>query len=832
MKSIYRILLLALLSISLICTFAVAAMATDGEAESIPDGAAFKYTSAGGEVSYHAAEEFATKAKAGGTIQLLANIEVSSSITVAKSLTIDVNGFELRRAFYFGNQYKAVTADGGYTYTEEVYADAIANSANFFSVSAGTSSTVKNEFTLTSTTGSGTVYCASISANSWYNEAGELVKRDIVGYDLSHLVATGGKYANININGGLTIYGSNFIANGSGAHSSINVEIDNINYYTMTNNVGNTSSTYKMTFFIHAKSYVVVNVSNSVFYHAPSSGFVRFYNVDTTTTPSCFLKFTNCDIIKDNSTEGASITSKKEAEALVFDNCRVFDVGSSSSPAASINGTLGYKDTKSATKSSLVPAGSGFSNVDLAETVNITYTVPQRTAYTLDTESGDIQKISFDIPVNKTITLPFNVLTTKEVTVNWYNPDGSIARTDTVTLGTEELSAPDVGTANYAESDYMDIAYQWADATEGGKAVSSVIGFDAENGRPIIAEWKDVYNFYPVSELDGKVIYTPVLKYVRISLSYVGQFWIYIYLPYEEGMQAPAIDGKTLSSTVLIDGKKFYYNTYYLATSTVLDNKTRTVTFYDANETKYSKNITVGGLIYAEQVFANADYYAEELESVANMLRYSREAYELKSANDASVRESLEANGSRIDALIGTANADGSTTGGQYNLPAYVTEFENAPTVNVYDYSDYVYSIQFIMVGSSARVKITLTDAVEGMKVTKIYANGYSSGLGDPTTTKVTDPETGETVTLNAWYDKNQKVYNAVGKFEINILVPAHTDANGEEVAEKTIKVTYSMAEYITVMQRDYPETDIEIARAMYAFGVAAGDYVKNLTNY
>ena len=63
-------------------------------------------------------------------------------------------------------------------------------------------------------------------------------------------------------------------------------------------------------------------------------------------------------------------------------------------------------------------------------------------------------------------------------------------------------------------------------------------------------------------------------------------------------------------------------------------------------------------------------------------------------------------------------------------------------------------------------------------------------------------------------------------------MVPAHTDANGEEVAEKTIKVTYSMAEYITVMQRDYPETDIEIARAMYAFGVASGNYVKNLTNY
>ena len=104
-----------------------------------------------------------------------------------------------------------------------------------------------------------------------------------------------------------------------------------------------------------------------------------------------------------------------------------------------------------------------------------------------------------------------------------------------------------------------------------------------------------------------------------------------------------------------------------------------------------------------------------------------------------------------------------------------------------------------------------------------IYFNG-SKGRTTTTTITVKNSETDEDeeVTVTVFYADNQRVYDAAGTITLDIVIP-------DEEAKTT---SYSIAQYITAITETKPTENIDIAKALYEFGVSAKAYRDGRTDY
>ncbi len=720
-------------------------------------------------------------ASKGSTVKLLTDSTVDSSIAVTKSLTFDLNGHRLIFENYFGNHYVATSnGAGGYNYGTNVYKPITAHSDTLFNI---TSDSV--EFKLTSSVGGGEVYVSSAKADSWYY-GNELVKRT-VGENASSLVLYCGiSSAKISIDGGINFYGNSFLYV---LGKDNNVDVKNINFYHMKSSLAS-SGNNDVFMFKPANSAAVntVTVSNSLFHLDTNNSFIKTY----LRSDACELTFVNCDIVKPKEDYATYISLNNGALNVSFDTCRLYDVAcTSTNTTVYAKGSLGSSASNVA-YGVIVP--SGFENKTLENAVQYKYLVPAATAYTT-TVNGDIESISFSYPATEELTISYNLVTTTPTpkTVIWMNGDAVVSTQTDFYPGCSSFAAPEI-IKDLPDDLYRDLRYQWVDAN-GVPYTNAKIDWSAAT-----------VTFYAAESVNGATEYKPDIDDGSLfNLTYLTQFRQNFYLPVVEGMERPTVTGVEPSQEgiVMIDGRKYYCYTFLKTSTSIFDTDTLNVN-YTIEGVDYTAMVDVSGLIYAEIILSNQSDYAAEAESVANMVRYAYECYAIAGAD-------LDPHIAKIAELIGTVNLDGSTTGGMYNLSAYTTDFGQLAESDIDNYSQYIHSMSFGMIGSSIRTMVVLTEEATEAGVTIISGN---ESLGSGTTT--IKNATGVDVTVKFFYTKSLKVYDAINKIDITIEIPN----------EESKYTSYSLAHYITAMSTC--GENINVAKALYDFGASAQAYREN----
>ena len=752
-----------------------------------------------GESTFYFAKDFEAQliqaAKTAGTLKLHQDVYTEcATVEIKSNFTLDLNGHKLMRSFVYGDVFEVTKDEATGEYVAPSTATStVANQGTFFDVNAN-----NIKVKIISSNGEGAIYNASMNAVVWkYN--GEVVKRTASATSTGTFFNLSWKKNTTNFNltlSGFALYTNSLWQQSSESAGNYVLNVEGCKLFRMTN-----SGRY---IEARANTPYVINFTDTLIYGPAANNFIL---LGTNTNAAKYFEtshitFTNCDFAKKDASYEIGISHQRSNASQVkvsYDNCRLYDVGSSGETTATNSYYRYEKD-----------GGQGVSKPTLAEgyeaktvSVAFSYTVPKDFSLAIDS-TDDINSINFDVETT-TKKQTYDRIITKAVDVNWIGSDGSVVATEKLYPGFSELTPPTVDDVILENDLYRNIAYQWADAATDGKAITSVLGL---HGKTL--DFKEAYNFYAVTEIDGNIDYVASLKKAQLSLTYVGQFNTIVYLPVVEGMVAPTVDGDSVSGTVLINGVPYYTYVFTSSSTNVFDDSAKVVA-YTVDGEDFTKTVTVSGLVYAELVLNN-DGYAAEHESVAGMVRFVREAYESKAATDAAVAEKLAAHLGRITALIGTEGENGMSTGGIYDLPAYVSDTANANT-NISDYADYIYSVSFSLYGASVRTTVTLTEeaTAAGVTVESITANGVNSTVVGPQT---------DSEGRAYYYDYSQRAYNAVGEMNIVLSVPEEN---------KTVTVIYSLGDYIEAVTEAYPTANIDVVKALYAFGVATREYVDSL---
>lgn len=794
MKKFSKLFLLLIIVLALSVSLGITVFASEGEeaqeSSAIPEGAELEYT-VGDTVTYHKADEFKTLVAAGGKIRLLCDIELDiSSITVTKDVTIDLDGHDLTRAYYFGNHYVATydEATGEYTYgTETTYKTATTNTASFFNINA------KNvDFVITSTAGGGTIYQTGVKADTWYNESGEIVKRDVIGFALTRFVNmdSGSSYSGstFTFNGGISIYTDSLILQTSASNIPFTVTLDDVNVYATVNTLGSGTSNY-YTFRLESSGNVNVNVSNSTFYFlkASSAQFIKLVT-EKNNSKKLTMTFDNCDIIKTGSTYSIGISnSKKEAlSEIVFNNCRLYDVGGKSyTNTYAAAGTLAYLSTKSSNESYCPPVYEQ-SLTNKTVSVSKTYTVPSSTANFPTVTNGQVESVSTSF-ATKSLTLTYNTVVTKPVTVNYINGE-DIVETKTLYPGVDSFSGPEI-IVELEDDLYRNLRLQWVD--EDGNLADEFISFD------------DVQNYYTAKSVNGNYDYVAGLKGAMFSMKYMTHFTYVFYLPVVEGVTVTSISGlRAGDNTAYISGDLYNYWIEYVESAESFDDLSVKVT-YTVDGRKFTASVDLSAYLYAYLAINSSDHTEIDKEATACMVRYIEESYKLVD-EDHVLSDDLTAKFNSLYAMRTPAN--------------YVTEY---PQNEIKDYNEaavdgLIESVQFgLYNGTRLSFIVTLTDEAVAQGY-KVYFHGVSYGIAN-------SRQGGK-----VWYTNNTEIYKYMmnNTYTIRIctsdstdknatVIERELDLNGDGVLESVkAETNYSLATYCK-------ETDAPIAKALYAFGKA-----------
>ena len=525
----------------------------------------------------------------------------------------------------------------------------------------------------------------------------------------------------------------------------------------------------------------------------------RHYNKSTNAVlngTSGNMVFTNCEIITKGIGEGNHVNVDATNAAIVFDNCRVSFTHNSGHYDSAIGTQYGYILLKNGTVARitinnagakaqtlsliLTPEGSSF--VEKANTKE--YTAVKTSPFTLGEDGKPTFAAEFE-----TQELAYTYEVVSATKVNWYY-NGEIYATTY-----EQIGAKPVGPViTYVIEDDMlrNGKYVWTD--ENGSA-DITIG-DANE-----------YNFYAVKNIGDYREYTAGVKDARYSLVFYTQFHSIFYFP-AYGLDAAPMVGSTVleeSSIVYINDVPYYTQTSYHDASRVGAEVTKTVTFVIDGVT-YTQSFKMGGFIYADIVLSAPASEVEAL-AIANMVRYINTAIlnDNNTDNDTTYAD-------QIAALIGTVAADGSSTGGKYDLPAYVTEYPDEDVNTISNLADYFSEIRYGMYGTSARFMLKLKD---GVTLTKDNVTFYAGGVNPGSY------QDGQYI-----YTYNIKVYEIAKPMTITVTIPGSASEDSEDAtatAPQTITATFSIGAYLA------QNPDVEIVKALYAFGVSAEAYKKSL---
>ena len=570
-------------------------------------------------------------------------------------------------------------------------------------------------------------------------------------------------------------------------HSNAVILLKDVNTYANSIVYAEHGSGFNLSFNIDGGTHVKIVSSTMGMFHllrggnhtiknatlVGNNGYVaRAYGYSTYAT----INFENCDIL-------SAHNEAQTGETIIFKNCRL------NSHFNTITGTVRFEGVNRFNNKydAFTYGGEGLQVVSAYKTG--TYVYPTKLAFdpiTLLPTPADTEE--------RTATFSYLVYNpeTDVVNVTWKDFDGKVIKTEEL-IRTEKAETP--------------LCY--LPAIDGWRSPVVTEWLDSEgNAASLILEKDEVYTAVrPV--IDENTKYMANVSEAYLSFSYVAQFHMYFYLPVTEGMERPTLTDKAPSSssgTVLIGGQKYWVYTWWCAAPTVADDTTFVINF-EIDGVKYTQKFTINALMYAEIVLSNPTS-DEEAFAVANMVRYVKES---RIACGRTV-------GEKFDKLIGSE--------GLYpNLPAYPETYpdDSLDTSAIAPYVD----VLTLSISTTPCYRVSLSQKAIDLGMTKDnYRLTTKSGVRLDLYDYVKNGKDFDT--------NNTKIYNLVETFTITVTVPAVKDAEtGEVITESfTVSCDYSIGTYIKSASEQHPEANLDLARASYAFALAAKAYRDSVINY
>ena len=720
----------------------------------------------GSYIAYPESEFTARIFKANSTtLKLLNDIEVDAVFTVNKTNYT----IDLN-----GYSLKRVSYYGGvYNYDEAagdyVKADTgITNKGTTMFALNHATGAYSYGFLITSSNGQGSIYNVNYYADSYYKD-GELVERKNLVSQPTYLLYTQATYTSTENKftfENFDHYGGIILQCDFNGRKNLNFYFDNIRHYQMNAYASNNA---QHAFYLSANNGFNLQVTNSLFYfndHATNMTSGLIRLVAALVDGyTTDIKFINCDIIANN--DGADKVGIMNSQS--GENIQFIDCRIYNFDTT-INDVRTSQGTLVNYKNGVyhIPAAlDGWSNKTLAKNVTKTYTVPE--IYNYEITDGAIQSVITNVPT-KEYVCTFNRICTQEVDV-------------TVGENTVKL-IPGVSTVYdnkalriYADTEsdmLLNKIYLLKDAE--GNVIESILGIYDDK---FIFDWENAC----VLTASEKTAFVGGIK-ADFNLNFLTGFRYNLYVPADARLSDVVVEGfEKAANTVILYGNEYLVYTKIVGTAEAAEANVISATF-KVDGVAYSQTWNINAISYADMLL---DYpsaqYPNEAAALGAMAKFIKEAALLTPDTTADV--------AAVDALIaksGVATELGTYTEGNADCLA---PFEGA-----------VNGMQFVVYNGVAAYKF-FTEA-EDTEISFVV-NGenveFERGSG-------TDEEGKPVyyVILDA-----MRVYD--------IIDPISVTANGV-----TAKV--SMLDYLTAMEGN---AGMELAKALYEFGLAADDYKKDI---
>ena len=710
----------------------------------------------------------------GSVIKLFADVEIDPSlrkksngnyedgaISVTTDFTLDLNGHELRRVYYYGSEY---VADENGVYPEEATAVAAKNGALF---------DIENKaavLNITSTAGTnGKIYNVGVKCNTWVKN-GEIESREITAFTHNMLIysITGGAVTDISYT---DIYAGKILGAVWG-NNYVTFRMNHCNFYQMsTGTEGDIAGNGEWIIHLHGGAGYDVQVENSFFYlNAPTpdgyvtvieNGKLKYGTIGviriTESAPStASAKFTNCEIISADNCHSAGVMNKEGNNPIEFENCRFYNNDRQKADIYTTSHGSLSNYIKLTESHAYAPApAEGWTTKTLKNRLSITYTVPDVSGWTATTDA--IQSLDFGFGT-KEIVCQFNQLTTKEVDVTVGE------NTVTVIPGITEL--------------YTDKAFRiYADTTTNALLNSIYLLKDAsgnvyENILGLTADGKFAFDWETTAlTASEQTMFVGGIKDVNFNLNFLTGFRYNLYLPVTDALTDIKVEGyEKAENTVFIYGAE--YHVYYQIVGSAAAAEANTITAtYKVDGTEYSQSWTINAVQYA-QMLIQYPSYASEKDTAVKMIKFIKEAV---------LRDE--------DSTVDTTALDAIVTGAGFDT-AYGTYTEgNANALDpIKDSIDNAYFVVY----NGVVAYVFETDAED------ISFSVHNE--------KIAFTRNENKITLEA-----MRIYDLIDPITIT-------------VGDTSVK--FSMLDYLTAMEG---AEDMELAKALYEFGLAADEYKKDI---
>jgi len=738
---------------------------------------AFELITSAGESTFYLEDEFdeqlisAAANLANATVKLHTDVYTEvATVKLYKSLTIDLNGHNLKRCFVYGNVYEATKNGEDFVCETTTLASTVASGGDIFFQTYATDIIL----TITSSNGGGTFYNTKMNADTWTYE-GEVVKRTSNGVSVARVTNSSEGVAKkspftVKLNGGITIYAGQLMWQGH-ADGKYNVYIDNVKYYKLDN---------EAFIWLRTNQKIDIEITNSLFFTPSNAGNMMYLGTSGKTYNSAYdsnVTVRNCDFIKPETSYGmaVSITRPTGNTKVVFDNCRLYDAGGTHADITGINGTLGFYSTESSKESVPVNAADGWENREAS--VKCIYYVPSSSTKLPVNSDAIINVPTFDIPATNKLTLTFNRVISKPVEVTWIDGD-EVHSTETLYPVADSFAGPEI-IIELPDDLYRDKVLQFVDAS-GKLSTETVIDWSV-----------DSYTFYSAETVNGVTKYVASPKATMFSLAYMGHLAYNLYTPVVDGVTIDRLGANYTPHKVKIGGVEYWCaNAGWITPDTAIDTSEVQI-IYTIDGVKYTTNYRISALIYAELLSKFGGVTDIELDAIYKLLAYVEEVYSYTGTMTVEKQAAF-------DTFFNTYN--------EGNRPAYVTEYPEDELVEVnaeFEALNIVDSLG-IMIAPNNRIAIVATvnkaSADLGYKIAfKVGGSGFGAN-------KHTNDD-GSVV----YYTNNTSLAAVLMSDAIVISI---VDSTGATVAS----TNYSLATYANAIKG---QEGADVVASLYTFGKA-----------
>ena len=727
-----------------------------------------KVTSSSGTISYYDGETLAASINKFGestTIQLFGDtITTQLNLPNKNKVTFDLNGYSLSNQTTIVNNYEATLGENGeYVKGAIINTETLSSRSGYLFYFGSLSSTYS--FTLKSSRPGATIGGMTVNVDRWISN-GEVVKTEN-----ATITGAASLFNFYPINGTVNMYGENItyyvatiIYAEHGGNGSEKINIDGgtfVNLGVADEGMFGLRNGEKVTF------------KNATFY-CNGVQLIRNSSGTGNRNKNTEVTFENCKIYN------AALYSNAPTDKYTFNNC-IADVSITAGSACAVvigKNTVTTKDiVASYTNASLA---QGLESEAISKKLYYNKVTKDQVIFDLETLTPT------DEVANNYTSSTFSYLAkgsdTKMATVTWKDADGNVLAV------TEEIA----GLVAFAPK------VPWGD---GYRGVVNAVWVDSEgNDANLVIGDADAYEFTAVLPEKENAAFEAYVTDAMLNMTYYAYFAYSFYLPVVEGVTVTSIGGKVPSSTVYIYDREYYIITAgYVNSTAALTNNTVKVC-YTADGISYEASFTFNALLYAQLAIHDPKSSEIEKESVACLVRYIHESYKYVDADHV------------LDDATEAKFQDYYTN---YRTPApYTTEYpqKTLHTVNETAISGLIESITFTTISSRVTVAVTLTDdaVAKGYKV-------FFSGVGWGNESN----QSGKT-----FYTNNRLLYRylmadtyTISVVEADGKTTVVRDLDGDGEAETKAETNYSMATYITVMEKK--GTNVDLAKALYALGVA-----------